>query len=93
MYMNGLGVDRNYTKAKEYFDEAAKHNIPAAFNALGYMYYKGVGVAKNLTLGEMYYKKAADLDDAEAAFDLAALYQEAAFDLAALYQVPFRAQG
>ena len=39
------------------------------------MHYKGVGVAKNVTMGEMYYKKAADLDDAEAAFDLAALYQ------------------
>jgi len=39
------------------------------------MHYKGVGVAKNVSIGEMYYKKAADLDDAEAAFDLAALYQ------------------
>jgi len=76
MYMNGLGVERNLTKAKTYFDEAAKYNVTAAFNALGYMYYRGAGVAKNTTLGEHYLKLAADADDADAAFNLAALYQD-----------------
>jgi TPR repeat protein len=76
MYMNGLGVERNMTKAKTYFDEAAKHNVTAAFNALGYMYYRGAGVTKNTTLGEHYLKLAADRDDADAAFNLAALYQD-----------------
>ena len=76
MYMNGLGVERNMTKAKGYFDEAAKYNVTAAFNALGYMYFRGAGVAKNVSLGEHYLKLAADQDDADAAFNLAALYQE-----------------
>jgi len=58
MYMNGLGVERNMTKAKGYFDEAAKSNITAAFNALGYMYYRGAGVEKNITLGEHFLKLA-----------------------------------
>jgi TPR repeat protein len=52
MYMNGLGVARNMTKAKGYFDEAAKMNVTAALNALGYMHFRGAGVAKNVTLGE-----------------------------------------
>ena len=52
MYMNGLGVPRNMTKAKGYFDEAAKMNVTAALNALGYMHFRGAGVAKNVTLGE-----------------------------------------
>ena len=32
-------------------------------------------VVKEVTIEEMYHKKSADSDDAEAAFDLAALYQ------------------
>jgi len=76
MHMNGLGVPQNYTKAKEYFDEAAQHNITAAFNALGFMYYRGVGVPRNLSQGEHYLRQAADREDADAAFNLAALYQD-----------------
>jgi len=76
MHMNGLGVDQNYTRAKEYFDQAAEHNITAAFNALGFMHYRGVGVPRNLTQGEFYLRQAADRDDADAAFNLAALYQD-----------------
>ena len=76
MYMNGLGLERNMTKAKLYFDQAAKSNVTASFNALGYIYYRGAGVGKNLTLGEHYLKLAAERDDADAAFNLAALYQD-----------------
>jgi TPR repeat protein len=76
MYMNGLGVPRNYTEARKHFEAAATYNITAAYNALGYMHYKGTGVPRNLTLGEHYLRLAADLDDADAAFNLAALYEE-----------------
>ena len=76
MYMNGLGVPRNYTEARRHFEAAAASNITAAYNALGYMHYKGTGVPRNLTLGEQYLRLAADLDDADAAFNLAALYEE-----------------
>ena len=74
--MNALGVERNLSKAKSYFDAAAKYNVTAALNALGYMHYRGAGVPRNLTLGEHYLLLAANKDDADAAFNLAALYQE-----------------
>ena len=76
MYMNGLGVPRNYSEAKKHFEAAASANVTASYNALGYMHYKGTGVPRNLTLGEQYLRLAADLDDADAAFNLAALYEE-----------------
>ena len=76
MFMNGLGVKRNYTEARKHFEAAAAANVTAAYNALGYMHYKGTGVPRNLSLGERYLKLAADLDDADAAFNLAALYEE-----------------
>mmetsp|Transcript_49319 Transcript_49319/g.102882 ORF Transcript_49319/g.102882 Transcript_49319/m.102882 type:complete len:411 (-) Transcript_49319:4-1236(-) len=76
MFMNGLGVKRNYTEARRHFEAAAAANVTAAYNALGYMHYKGTGVPRNLSLGERYLKLAADLDDADAAFNLAALYEE-----------------
>jgi TPR repeat protein len=75
MHMNGLGVPRNASKARGYFEAAAKENVPAAFTALGYMYYKGVGVPRNVSAGEAWLRRGADAGDPQAAFDLAALYQ------------------
>jgi TPR repeat protein len=73
--MNGLGVERNYTTAKKYFDLAVQGDVVEAHNALGYLHYNGLGVPRNLTEGEKHLRKAADFDDPDAAFNLAALYQ------------------
>lgn len=46
IYLNGWGVEKNYTKAYEMFK--ASESNSKSINTLGYMYYYGYGVEKNV---------------------------------------------
>jgi len=73
-YYNGLGVARDYAKAREWFEKAAdKGNTSAMYN-LGTLYHNGQGVGRDYTKAREWYEKAADKDNASAMNNLGQLY-------------------
>lgn len=59
MYKNGLGVEKNYRTAWEYFYAAAIQGIPAAQVYLGELFFDGKGAHKDYTLAYMWLNIAA----------------------------------
>jgi hypothetical protein len=47
MYLDGVEIEKNYTKALHWFKEAARQEDPYAQSMLGFMYAQGIGVVKN----------------------------------------------
>ena len=77
MYYTGkhvdIGVAKNYERAKEYLEAAAKQgHVNAQYN-LGVMYCKGHGVAKNYERAKEYFEALAMQGHAEAQFNLSKL--------------------
>ena len=60
MYTDGLGVDKDYIKAAEYFQLSADQGNLHAQNNLGNLYYIGEGVDKDYTKAFEYYQLSAD---------------------------------
>ena len=62
MYENGLGVKRDYVKAREWYEKAVAANTygrsSEASKRLGYMYEKGLGVKKDKDKAREWYEKA-----------------------------------
>ena len=56
MYLNGYGVEKNFDKAREYFEKAANFKAHPANYFLGEMYENGLGVEKNLETARNFYK-------------------------------------
>ena len=77
LYFTGLHVKKDYQKALEYYQRAAKQNYPNAQFNLGLMYANGFGVPQNMTLSIKWYTKAALQNYAPAQFNLACIYQNA----------------
>ncbi len=52
IYARGYGVERNYSRAYEWFVQAARQKHYSALNGIGYLYVKGQGVTggKNHTM-------------------------------------------
>ena len=65
---------KNYTKAREYFEKAAKMNNSDAIAYLGYFYKNGLGVAQNYTKAREYYEQAAKQNEAYALNNLGNIY-------------------
>jgi TPR repeat protein len=66
LYENGYGVDRDYGKAREWYQKAAdKGNAYAMYN-LGGLYENGNGVAQDYGKAREWYQKAADAGHADA---------------------------
>jgi len=74
MYLKGLGVSRDETKALEYFLMASKSKFPPAMYHLGLIYYKGLGVDKNLKKAQHWFERAAITGDREAQFFLGLIF-------------------
>ena len=45
--LGGYGIEKNYTRALDYFRKAEDLGDPQSTNKLGEMYYEGLGVEKN----------------------------------------------
>lgn len=56
MYLNGVYVERNYQKAKMYYEQAAAENEFSAFCDLGYMYLMRLGVETDYKKADIYFK-------------------------------------
>ncbi len=74
-YRDGRGVPQDYTRAVAMYLKMAKEeqNI-YAMQVLGYMYGNGLGVVKDYEKAHEWYLEAANLGDAEAAYQLGNLY-------------------
>ena len=66
MYYQGEGVKQNYSKAREWFEKAAKQGHARAQFNLGFMYANGLGVEQSDSLAMRWYGRAAAQGDDEA---------------------------
>ena len=63
---HGEGVKQNYSKAREWFEKAAKQGHARAQFNLGFMYANGSGVEQSDSLAMRWYGRAAAQGDDEA---------------------------
>ena len=66
MYHNGQGVDKNYTKAKEWYEKAVEQEHTMAQFNLGTMYDNGRGVYQSDKKAKEWWEKAAGQGHADA---------------------------
>ena len=59
MYMNDLGVEKDYAEAVKWYRKSAEQGNANAQNILGIMYEKGNGVEKDYVEALKWYNKAA----------------------------------
>ena len=57
LYENGLGVPRNYTQARQWYEKAAVAGWPASMNSLGVFYQNGWAVAQDYIAGAAMVRK------------------------------------
>jgi TPR repeat protein len=74
-YFFGLGVQKSYAQAAEYYRKAAEAGHAKAQAALGELYEEGFGVPLDLKEATKWYLKASDQNDATAQFRLAQMYE------------------
>ncbi|MBQ9573826.1 MAG: sel1 repeat family protein, partial [Synergistaceae bacterium] len=56
-YMSGLGVEKDYTKAMEWYKKSALNGNITAQHNIGYMYENGLGVEKDPVKAQEWYSK------------------------------------
>ena len=74
IYWRGQGVEKDYNKARGYFEIAAKQNHSPSLNNLGQMYENGDGVEKNGEKAAELYLAASNAGNAVASQNLGSLY-------------------
>jgi hypothetical protein len=60
LYYKGLGKEKDYGKAKKYYELAADQGNVHAQNNLGFIYKDGLGVEQDYGAAKKYFEKAAD---------------------------------
>ena len=75
-YYYARGVERNYSKAAEWYLRAAQQGNTYSQYHLAQMYEEGEGVEKNIDEAIKWYQKAANLNDQSAKLALGRLYEE-----------------
>jgi TPR repeat protein len=73
-YLNGHGVNVDYTRAKDYLEIASNRGNAKAKAALGDMHRLGKGVDLNYGLARDYYLEAAKSDEVDALINLGLLH-------------------
>ena len=73
-YEQGVGVARNYTKAMEWYEKAAKAGQPEGYYNLGVCYEIGMGATADAAKAVQSYQKAADMGLALAMYKLSSVY-------------------
>lgn len=86
IYMKGLGIEPDYTRAAEWFEKAAAQNDRRARINLGYLYEQGLGVQKDMARALNLYREASGIDNDKLVFasTITAQVQEAKNESAAL---------
>lgn len=73
MYYHGHGVEKNFAKARYYYQKAAEQGHAEAQNSCANMYYNGEGVAQDYRKAAEWYRKAAEQGHAKAQNTLGAM--------------------
>lgn len=74
MYYHGHGVEKNFAKARYYYQKAAEQGHTEAQNSCANMYYNGEGVAQDFRKAAEWYRKAAEQGHAKAQNTLGVMY-------------------
>ena len=74
LYASGLGVSQDYTKAREWYEQAAAQGSAMAQVNLGALYLKGQGVPQDYGKARQWFEKAVAQEDARAQYNLGQLY-------------------
>jgi len=75
-YLNGNGVEQNYSEAIRLYTQAAKSGSARAQNQLGIMYSEGMGVDQNCSEAVKWYNKAVKQNYVKAKENLAVRYYQ-----------------
>ena len=76
LFYKGIGVDKDFKKAAQWFRRAAKKNHSGAQYNLGIMSYLGQGLAQDYAQAANWFQKAGEQDHAAAQYNLGFLYFE-----------------
>ena len=76
MYRKGEGVKQDYSKAREWYEKAAKQEHAGAQYNLGIMYKNGQGVEQSDSNAIRWYAKAAAQGDEDAQVAINAILAE-----------------
>ncbi|MCW5771926.1 MAG: sel1 repeat family protein, partial [Rhodospirillaceae bacterium] len=76
MHRHGLGVDRDYAEARNWFERAAERGDSAGQYNLAQMLSDGVGGAPDYRVAMKWYRAAADQGHPRAAMGMAHLYAQ-----------------
>jgi TPR repeat protein len=74
-YANGIGVEKNYAKAREWYEKAAAKGETAAMSNLGNLYAHGLGGARDYGKAREWYEKAAATGEPISMVGLGFFYQ------------------
>ena len=66
MHLWGIGVDQDYTKARELLELAEPNRKAVVYLMLGQIYWYGLGVEKNAARGKRYFLRALAKDNVRA---------------------------
>ncbi len=75
IYLEGMGVDKDYKKAHNFFVRASKEGNAQGYAYLAYTYANGLGVEQNDEKVVKYFEKACELEDGYSAFALGFIYK------------------
>jgi len=75
IYEHGVGVQQDYSKAKQLYEKAIELENSNAMNNLGYMYFIGKGVQKDYNKAKQLYEKAIELGNSNAMNNLGYMYE------------------
>lgn len=73
-YYKGVGVDVDYSKAKNYFEIASEKGSQGSNYYLGKIYYNGNGVQTDHLKAKEYFEKSANADNVFSSYYLGKLY-------------------
>ncbi len=76
LFYKGIGVDKDFKKAAQWFKQAARKGHARAQYNLGIMSYLGQGVPQDYAQAAVWFKKAGEQDHAAAQYNLGFLYYE-----------------
>ena len=74
-YKKGRGVEQDYSKAREWYEKAAKQEYAGAQYNLGVLYENGKGVEQDYSKAREWYEKAAKQEYASAQYNLGIMYE------------------
>ena len=75
MYLNGIGVEKDYARALKWYRKSALQGVPEAQHSLGFIYAEGLGTAPVSAIALKWYRLAAEQGLTQAQFNLAYMYE------------------